>query len=329
MRINKIITTVFGNKFNGMLIALMESAHLNWPDAQIVVYYQDIDEAFLTAFSKTYSQVSLIRTSFNFHTDKIQRISSKTLMWHYAVDNEDEGDYVILIDVDTLILKPVVSNIPEIFDVLFTSKKDGFPINTGVLIVKISRFTKSFFNIWNQETRLILESSSLLKEANTSIEYGGADQMSFNRLIKFHRDITTYNLIQEGNSITIKAIPCSKFNETNSRKVTDSIHIIHYKAGWQRVLLEGKAFSKYRNWRDSEEMLILYIGYYNLALKKIQLNLPLKFNKLISLHIPDYIKKNSKAGKNFSYWLLYLRTLLFDYLNLIQFLLNKLIQRLL
>jgi hypothetical protein len=36
---------------------------------------------------------------------------------------------------------------------------------------------------------------------------------------------------------------CARLNEINSGPLREQTHVVHYKGGWQRILLDGRPFS--------------------------------------------------------------------------------------
>ncbi len=238
----------------------------NVPHARASVFWQEIDEDKKADFKRAFPGVDFYDTQFDISSTKIKRISSKTLLWSYAATVlEDEN--ICFLDVDMLVLQDIGGFFDQDFDILFTDKKDEFfPLNTGVMLTR-GDARKVFFKQWLEKTIEILENKKLLQKA-TSLEYpfGGADQMAFYNLISYEKTKAHFETVLDGRTVRVKAVACSVLNETRSTMITNDTHIVHYKGGWQMILLEGKGFTKHRTKKNSWQMYMLYLKLYLEAL---------------------------------------------------------------
>lgn len=287
----RFIIVIFGEKHIGMLLTNLYSIIKNAPNASVSVFWQDVNNEYKNDFKKSFPKVNFNETNFNIASNKITRISSKVLLWNYAA-KKFNNEKLCFIDVDTLVLKDIGHFFNNDFDVLFTYKEDFFSLNTGVLLCK-GEFYSIFFEEWLRSTLEILnDSKSLTQATSTKYPYGGADQMSFYKMIDYKRGVDTYEVLINEQRIKFKGIPCKILNETNSTAITDYLYIIHYKGGWQIILLEGGGFTKNRSKKDSWEMYMYYLNTYKDAL--IYLNKNLDKNYIpgsFLIEIPFYINK--------------------------------------
>ncbi|MCF7866685.1 hypothetical protein K9L67_00950 [Candidatus Woesearchaeota archaeon] len=261
------VIAVYGIKYSGMLLTLLYSIKVSNPEANTYVIFQDIDEDTIKILKTKFKRCHFIKTKFDFSKNKIERISSKTLMWFTAIKLIPKENLCFL-DVDTLVLKDISGVFKKDFDVGFTYKNEHYPLNTGVLFIKRNRKTIKFFNEWKNQTFNIIKNKELFDIANSKEwPYGGSDQMSFYKLIDYKKDLKTYEL--KMNKIKLCAFECSEYNVTKSKKINEKQKIIHYKGGWQRVLLENKTFTKYRSLKDSKEMYFKYLTTYLTAIEYI------------------------------------------------------------
>lgn len=307
----KIITTVFGEKYLGMLLTLLYSINKTNPALECEVYYQDFPMKFISSLESTFPNVSFYKTNFNFSSDRLQRIASKTLMWEYAVHNQIENELIILVDVDTLVVQKLELDFQASDDILFTTKDEKYPVNTGVIAAKVSNKVKKIFTEWRTQTQAISMDALLSKEANSNLHpYGAADQMSFFRLMSYNKEQKIYNLTRDEESIRFRSIPCAIFNETNSLPITRDVQIIHYKAGWQRVLIDGFVFNENnRPRRDSMEMYRLYLQYFKSALTDLNLITEEKYTSSdLHIYTPQWINCRNVLLQEFLYFSLRLKT---------------------
>ena len=82
----------------------------------------------------------------------------------------------MLIDCDTLLCKPLNAFFREEFDVCYTWKEDGYPLNTGVILARMTDGFRVFLAIWNEFTQSILSDPVQLQHAIQAA--GGADQQA-------------------------------------------------------------------------------------------------------------------------------------------------------
>lgn len=295
----RFIISIFGEKHIGMLLSNLYSLLKNVPESQVSVFWQDISPKLKNDFKKAFTEIDFIDTAFDFSSDEIKRISSKTLMWHHAAE-KFKNNSLCFIDVDVLVIKDVSKFFDNNFDILFTYKEDRFPLNTGVLFCKGNVF-EIFFKKWLEETLLILNNNFLISLAmSTKHPFGGADQMSFYKILNYSKKNDQYKIAIDNQKITFKGIPCDILNETTSTKIKKTAHIIHYKGGWQPILLEGKGFTRYRSKKKSWEMYLLYLKTHKKALEYFNkaLNKNYKLGSF-GIKIPFYLNKvNFKESKS-------------------------------
>jgi hypothetical protein len=87
------------------------------------------------------------------------------------------------------------------------------------------------------------------------------------QLVGFQPEKTDYVYSDAGMETRLRAAPCRLLNETNSRPITDDTHLVHYKGGWQHILLLGRPFSRFRPRKASWEMFSRYLATFAEALR--------------------------------------------------------------
>lgn len=307
---------IFGNKYDGMLLTLLYSLKKNIDNANCYVFYQDNSELF-NSIKKTFHDFEFIKTSFSFSENKVLRISSKTLMWSEAIlwiykNKKSIFDYAIFLDVDTLVLKDPIIILSESkkidADVLITVKdEEKWPINTGVIITKITQKTCFFFQKWQEDTfKLFNSEQSLYQASSVDYPYGGVDQMSMHKIVEYSRNANHFYL-KNCCGLNIKKILCTNFNQTNSMPINDDIFIIHYKGVWQHILLHGENFTKYRRRIDSMQMYEYYLNMYKSSVEYLRSKCSdPKFNYFnCGIFFPSFMKTKNPIWRHFLYSIYY------------------------
>lgn len=287
-----------------MLLAHLHAIRRTHPEAGIEVYHQDLPARQFEALLRAYPEVSWIETHFDFTNDRIQRISSKTLAWESAIARQPDGETVCLLDVDTLVIKDLrlFFQDPEC-DVLFTFKTGGFVLNTGVLLCRINAATRAFFERWRMETIAILRDPERYRKANDpKLPYGAADQMALHEMLAYTEDQTRYELKLGNQPVRLHGEPCEVLNETRSCPIAAQTHIIHFKGGWQPILIEGRSFSQNRPKTECWEMYLLYLDTFEEALRVLNTRLQAQWvAKEWNITVPAYVRENSGARQQLRY----------------------------
>ncbi|MGD8522334.1 MAG: hypothetical protein PVF56_14395 [Desulfobacterales bacterium] len=290
----RFIITIFGNKHIGMLITNIYSILRSNPGSHITVFWQDIEEHIIKAIMKSFETVLFSKTNFDFSSDPIKRISSKTHLWNYAVQKYP-NDYLCILDVDTLVIKSIQHFFDQDFDIIYTYKEGQFPLNTGVMLCKGNNYP-FFFKLWKEETFKIINNLELYNKANSpQYPYGGADQMSLFKLLCYDPNKKTYEVAVYGQKLVFRGMPCDILNEVHSKNITEKIHIIHYKGWWQKIILEGQNFQKkIRTKRLSWEMYILYLKTFKESLEFICIRTKMRYKpKDFNIVIPIYLNTST------------------------------------
>jgi hypothetical protein len=251
-----------------MLLAHLHSIGRIHPDAAISVYWQDMPEEILTALELVAPRAEFIRTRYDFDRDPLQRISSKVLCWARAAEEHGREPRLAFCDADTLVRRSLDSFFAMAdWDVVITAKPERVPLNSGVVLARGSEATSAFFRRWRDETLHILRSPELFAEANDAAQpYGGTDQMSLYRMLPFRDGVSDYTVACGERTARIRLENCAALNETNSRPLQDGTHVVHYKGGWQRILLDGRPFSRFRPRAESWEMMRFFLETFAEAL---------------------------------------------------------------
>jgi hypothetical protein len=266
----RFVVANYGSRHAGMLLTHLFSVTRSNPDAGHSVYWQDMPPRILEALRIVAPNAQFVKTDFDFSADPLQRISSKVLSWQRAASEWDSEQELAFCDSDTLVRKTLTSFFDNRTDVILTAKSQSIPLNSGVVLARGGVATSAFFRAWRAETERILQTPELFAQANDmSQPYGGTDQMALYQMIAYEAGRTDYTIACGEQSVRVRLEPCARLNETNSRPLADEIHVVHYKAGWQRILLDGRPFSRFRPRDASWEMMHLFLQTFSQALRQV------------------------------------------------------------
>ena len=265
----RFVTSVYGEKYGGMLLALLYSIHTSHPKAKATIFWRDVTPA-TRLLEKAFSEFDFIDISHPIDGTFISRIAHKTVLWAEAA-RRHAGENLIFVDVDMLVRKDVEHFFSEDFDLAFTYKdSEIYPINTGTFLTRGTATTAAFFDRWEKETKKIMQDKELLRRATIhDFPYGAPDQMAFYEMIQYQKGKKRYQVTIEGTQLSCAGFPCEMLNETNSVPITETTAIIHYKGGWHNILLNGRGFTFRRPRGASWEMYFFYIKTYEDAVRYV------------------------------------------------------------
>ena len=261
-----------------------------------------MDEKIIHSINSSYSDLQFINTDIKFEKDPIKRISSKTILWSRAV-NDSPRRNIVLLDCDILVRTSLSKYFQNNFDIGFTYKNEQFPLNTGVMLIKKNPSSLKFFEKWKQDTLKIIKDDAMREKASSvDYPYGGPDQMSFYKILNYKKDKTDYEIQIDDKNLSLVGFPCRFLNETNSVPLNDKIDVIHYKGGWQPILMKGARFSKYRSFKNGKEMYLLYLKTFRDGFERLLKN----DNKIkmaqLNIFFPNYIDKNTFELKKINFY---------------------------
>jgi hypothetical protein len=288
-----------------MLLAHLHSVVRTHPGAAISIYLQDIPEEIEDALRRVAPRGDFIRTSYEFDTDPLQRISSKVLCWARAAEEHQHEARLVFCDSDTLVRRDLETLFETgDWDIVVTGKPEGVPLNSGVILARGSARASAFFLAWREETLRILRSPELFAQANDQAgPYGGTDQMALYRMLPYKEGVSDYDVCLGGENARAHVMPCAMLNETSSRPLTNDTRIVHYKAGWQRILLDGRPFSRFRPRAESWEMMKFFLETFADALAKVNAASGRKFAPSdFGIAWPWYYDRGRFNGPAYAMW---------------------------
>lgn len=160
----KIICNHFGDEsFGRMAEALKRSVEQNSPDAEFVEIVTGRPE----------EQPGLLRH----YTDNHEKLC----FWRDAFNSLDDGDEVVLMDADTIVLGDLSPAFGEPYDIGWTWRPGRLPVNSGVVYLRCNDRSRAFMDAWVRRDTQLMNHRGLADHGRR--KYGGANQASFMWLI--------------------------------------------------------------------------------------------------------------------------------------------------
>jgi len=255
-------TALFGDNQINCLYALLQSiSKVYQKEVCVIVYYASVSPENIREIKRKAPSVflredkSLDYSSKNFEC----RASFKTVGWCKIIEEQRWPEYLVFLDVDTLVVKKVDKYFDKYFgckDIGFTFKTHedenlNWPINSGVILVRNNDCSLKFFRCWRDRTLEILRGNKKQRSNFTRL-WGGEDQAALGDILGT-RNRKSYSEGVVSNCILFQGFPCEELNETRCVPITEKTHIIHYKGWWHQVLVSGE-FSSARPQKKCAEM---------------------------------------------------------------------------
>jgi hypothetical protein len=262
---------VYGNKHTPCVFTFLYSVTKTCPDARIIIGYYDFSLVELNLLKISYPFVefiSLDNTNLK-GLSHAANASQKINTWFQLFDlHTKENDQILFLDIDTLMIKSPFEIFTSDIDLVLTRKKGKWPLNSGVLFVCKNANTQTIFYNWLILTNKIISSVHLNSQAEAS--YGGADQDALIKTLGISKciidfDLDTYIYAYLKSKVKIKFVNCEEYNQTESAKITPLTKIIHYKAGWHNILINGARYTKNRPKSSSFEFHQIWKNCYTQA----------------------------------------------------------------
>jgi hypothetical protein len=306
---NLVLSCVYGSRHIPFVHTFLFSALESCPNVKVIIGYSDFPEFEKNLLEIAYPQVTFAKIDLNNGdtTTHAARASKKTHLWYQLFENYVSfGDNAVFLDIDTIIVKPPFEVFASKADLALTRKVGKWPLNTGVIFVKKTPSTLDFFCKWNQQTESIISSVNL--NSGAEAQSGGADQDSILKILMIAETIGDFSVEGVYNKefdIQIEFLPCSRYNQTESVPFNNEIMIIHFKAGWHRILLSKSRYTRNRPAKTSMELHEIWKScyskskYYSFKALFKQYSLNNKLTKTIVKDEPANTQRNYSEFSNF------------------------------
>jgi hypothetical protein len=161
------------------------------------------------------------------------RIATKTQQWCDYVDRVADGTPLLLIDADTVILRPLDDVWTRDFDLAYTvrlRRRSKWRYNAGVLFLRVSDHVRRFMARWLAYERAYYDAGPATIR-RTEAAFGSHDQAALHRAIRS----------EEGQALHRVALKCREWNCEDSEWGAfdpDLTRILHVKGALRETLFQ-------------------------------------------------------------------------------------------
>lgn len=158
--------------------------------------------------------------------------TAKLDYWVDQVTACADGDEVLLIDADTMILRQLDAIWEQPFDIAYTARAPEYPhpLNGGVVFVRVNTASRAFLTEWKDINRAMLNDRAL---RDLWRKYAGLNQRALGKMLTAHRGA---HVIQ---------VPCLEWNCEDSEWKNfnpELTRIVHIKSRLRTALFDGPSF---------------------------------------------------------------------------------------
>jgi hypothetical protein len=147
--------------------------------------------------------------------------------WHRIITEAADGECLLLMDADTMILRPLDDVWTQNFDLGYTTKETRFPFNSGVVFVRVSPRVRAFVSEWRAENLRMLGDARHHQVWRK--QYGGINQAALGSLLARPAPC----------KLTLAKLPCLEWNCEDSHWATFDpavTRIVHIKGALRRAV---------------------------------------------------------------------------------------------
>jgi hypothetical protein len=150
--------------------------------------------------------------------------------WRDVIASAPDGDRILLIDSDTVILRSLDSAWDDEFDLAYTVKDSNrFPFNSGVVFLRAGPGARAFADAWQKENVRLLETPK--EHVKWRSRYGGCNQAALGAMLE--------GGVVSRLGLRVVKLPCLEWNcEDSSWAGFDPARtrIVHLKSGLRRAV---------------------------------------------------------------------------------------------
>ena len=182
----------------------------------------------------------------------------KLRQWCRIVDSAPEGDEILLVDADVFILAPLDELWNKPFDFLYTVRSEAapFPLNAGVVAVRVNEATRSFMRLWVHKDHELFSDPDAHRQWRK--KYGGMNQASLGALLECGSALSSW--------LRVETAPCREWNACDPEdwsRVDERTKIVHVKSDLRAtlfsVVVSRNLLSLSRLWTSAERSAILEV----------------------------------------------------------------------
>lgn len=184
------------------------------------------------------------RSATRSHVHNTQKLD----VWAARVRDAADGQALLLIDADTVILRPLDDVWDRPFDLAYTVRAGcRFPFNCGVMFLRASDVTRRLMDAWADENRRQIADEG--RHKNWTRRFGGINQAAFGALLATDASA----------DVQLLELPCAEWNcEDHSWPSFNPAltRILHVKSALRRAVFGMSGEQALRDlrrlWRDLE-----------------------------------------------------------------------------
>ena len=232
-----VVISAFGNKLDIFLETLKKSIYENYPNIQIKVYGKKND--------KELNQIEELRKNCEFC--RFSPGSLKLIYWNKGLIEADT-EWILFLDVDTLLLKPLdylfEFCLLNQIEILFSWRDRGAQfVNSGVMLVRKNKNTLNFFN--NYKNSVIKDVLDFKNDQQTFMNLL-VNNSTFQSISKSKNKNEEFIFVHK--KIMFGSIPCKIMNNSNPLiNLSDRTIIQHYKGILGTLITQDAKDNRYKN----------------------------------------------------------------------------------
>jgi hypothetical protein len=149
--------------------------------------------------------------------------------WASVVESCDDGDELLLIDADTMILRSLDDVWAHPFDMAYTTKSSRFPFNSGVVFLRVSDRVRDFAREWQRQNRRMLDDR--VHHQTWRRRYGGINQAALGYVLE----------TKVAADLLLLGLPCREWNCEDSSWATfdQTTRVVHIKSALRRAVFDA------------------------------------------------------------------------------------------
>jgi hypothetical protein len=269
-------TNIYGDTYLPYLRSLLVSIKkLLQGDSIFIVFFDNISDWEILILQEVFPFVKFISDDLVLLESKSihHLIANKSKAWSSFISSLDNGDRVIFLDVDTVIISSDLNILfkQSEFDIALTIYDNGYILNTGVIYLNVSDRTKYLMSKWSDYVFEIFTRNDRKEIDEINNKYGGVDQFVFCLIGKIDSDkkIGDLYIVNLDNKFDIifNLLDGDTYNLIKSDNFTPNTKVIHFKSGWRNILNKTSFFNINRKYNTS---VVQYGIWHNFYLNYLQ-----------------------------------------------------------
>lgn len=250
------VSAVYGKDYLPFITAHLYSVWRAHPAARHVVLWQDLPAHEIALLGAAFPNVRFRIIENEIEGTSDQKIPRRLHAWRMACEEHD-GQPIVFLDCDLLVLHPLDRFLPRDVDVVFTWKDDIFPLNAGVILIRSGEAGRAFLDEWRDKTEALVTDTARLARVRRAS--GGGSQHTFREIAGWVNYDRVFTRSIRGHEVIFQGVPCAELNETRCVPLTADTHIVHYKSGWHSFLLGKTGYTRTRPEAKCAEMYALWL----------------------------------------------------------------------